>query len=246
MTDLIPPRLALLIDIDNGSAATIDGVLAELERYGRSDVRLGFGDYEHTSAAWREACIRCAIELRHYPVLSGGSKNAADIALVIAAMDLLHSGSIDGFAIVSSDTDFVRLATRIREAGLPVYGFGPWGSSERFRKACTRFVFTDNLLPDRPAHPAIIGRKPLQEPRDAADEVRDAIARLAPARGGWVNVDDLEREMIRHAPDFDPRTYGKRTLLDLLRVQRRLVLSQHPVGRWRVRIVAKAGTKDNV
>ncbi|MDN2580887.1 NYN domain-containing protein [Aquibium sp. ELW1220] len=240
MTDLIPQRLALLIDIDNGSAAAIDGVLAELERYGRSDIRLGFGDYEHTSAAWREACIRCAIELRHYPVLAMGSKNAADIALVIAAMDLLHGGGVDGFAIVSSDTDFVRLGTRIREAGLPVYGFGPWGTSERFRKACTRFLFSENLMPDTPAHPAIIGRRPLQEPRDAGNEIRDAIARLHPGVGGWVGVEDLDRELVRHAPDFDPRTYGKRTLLELLKAQRRLTVSQYPVGHWRVRLMSGA------
>ncbi len=158
-----------------------DGVFTELERYERSDIRLASGDHEHTSAGWREACIRCAIELRHNPVLAAGSKNAAGIALVIAAMDPLHGGGGDGFAIVSSDTDFVRLATRIREAGLPVFGFGPWGTSERFRKACTRYFLIENLVPDAPAHPAIVVRKPPQDPRDAGDEIREAIARLYPA-----------------------------------------------------------------
>ena len=101
--------------------------------------------------------------MRHNPVLTAGSKNPAHIVFVIASMDLLRGGVVDGFAIVSSDTDFVRLATSVREAGLPVFGFGPWGTSERFRKACTCSLFTENLMPDAPAHPGIVGRKPPQD-----------------------------------------------------------------------------------
>lgn len=230
MTDLPLRRLALLIDIDNSSARTIEGIMAELERLGRCDIRLAFGDHDRTSASWREACLRFLIKPRHYPVFAKRSKNAADIAMVITAMDLLHSGLVDAFAIVSRDTDFVPLALRIKEAELQVYGFGPWGTSERFRKACTRFFFTENLMPDTPAHPASVGRKVLQEPRSANDEIRAAIARLHPSLGGWVDVDDLERELVRHAPDFDPRTYGKKTLLDLLKAQRRIRLNSDPAG----------------
>ncbi|APH73396.1 NYN domain-containing protein [Aquibium oceanicum] len=242
MTNLIPQRLALLIDIDNGRAGTIDGVLAELERYGRCDLRLGFGDFERTSAAWREACVRCAIEPRHYPALPMGAKNAADIAIVITAMDLLHGGSVDGFAIVSSDTDFVRLAARVREAGLPIYGFGPWKTSERFRKACTRFFFVENLVPAATEYSSSAAHPPLLDVRSASDEIRRAITRLHPGVGGWIAVDDLERELIRQAPDFDPRSYGKPMLLELLKAQKRLNLSQHPVGHWRVRIATKRRT----
>lgn len=239
MTDTTRRRLALLIDIDNSTARAIDGIMDELEPLGRCDIRLAFGDHERTSAGWRDACHRFAIEPRHYPVLAKHSKNAADIAMVITAMDLLHGSSMDGFAIVSRDTDFVPLVMRAKEAALSVYGFGPWGTSEHFRKACTRFFFTENLMPDTLAHPAIVGRKPLQEPRDAGNEIQDAIAELRPGVGGWIDVDELERELVRHAPDFDPRTYGKRTLLELIKAQRWLTLSQHPEGHWRVRVFGK-------
>lgn len=237
MTDLPLRRLALLIDIDNSSARVIDGIMAELEPLGRCDIRLAFGDHERTSAGWRHACHRFAIEPRHHPVLAKRSKNAADIAMVITAMDLLNGSSVDGFAIVSRDTDFVPLAMRVREAALPVYGFGPWGTSQHFRKACTRFFFTENLMQDTSAHPTVVGRKALQEPRAAYDEIRAAIVRLHPVVGGWVGVDELERELVRHAPDFDSRTYGKRTLLELLKAQRRLNLNRDPAGRWRVRMI---------
>ncbi|MFN3547144.1 MAG: NYN domain-containing protein [Mesorhizobium sp.] len=228
-----------MIDIDNSSARTIDGIMPELERLGRCDIRLAFGDHDRTSVSWREACLRVMIKPRHYPVFSKRSKNAADIAMVITAMELLHSGVVDGFAIVSRDTDFVPLAKRIQEAELQVYGFGPWGTSERFRKACTRFFFIENLIPDTSAHPGIVGRKALQEPHAANEQIRTAIARLHPGLGGWVDVDDLERELVRHAPDFDARTYGKKTLLDLLKAQRRLNLSRGPAGNWQVRIATK-------
>lgn len=85
-------------------------------------------------------------------------------------------------------------------------------------------------MPDAPAHPGIVGRKALQEPRDAGNEVRDAIARLHPGVGGWVGVDDFDRKLVRHAPDFDPRTYSKRTLLELMKARTRQTPSQHPEG----------------
>ena len=239
MTDPIRRRLALLADIDNSSARAIDGIMAELEPLGRCDIRLAFGDHERTSAGWRDACHRFAIEPRHYPVLAKRSKNAADIAMVITAMDLLHSGVVDGFAIVSRDTDFVPLAMRIKEAELQVYGFGPWETSPRFRKACTRFFFTENLTPGTSAHAATAKAKPLQEPRFANKEIRATIARLPSDVGGWVDVDELERELVRLAPDFDPRTYGKKTFPDLLKAQRRLNLSRGPAGNWQVRIATK-------
>ena len=239
MTDPTRRRLALLIDIDNSSARAIDGIMAELESLGRCDIRLAFGDHERTSAGWRDSCHRFAIEPRHYPVLAERSKNAADIAMVITAMDLLHGGVVDSFAIVSRDTDFVPLVMHVKEAALPIYGFGLWGTSEHFRKACTRFFFTENLMPDTWSHPAIVGRKVLQEPRAANDEIRAAIARMHTGVGGWVDVDELDRELVLQAPDFDSRTYGKKTLLDLLKAQRRLSLSRGPAGNWRVRIATK-------
>ena len=150
--------------------------MVELEPLGRCDIRLAFGDHERTSPGWRDACHRFVIEPRHYPVIAKRSKNAADIAMVISAMDLLHGCSVDGFAIVSRDTDFVPLVMRVKEAALPVYGFAPWGTSERFRKACTRFFFTENLMQDTSAHRGIVGPKVLQEPRAANDEIRAAIA----------------------------------------------------------------------
>lgn len=233
-------RLAVLIDAENVPASAIGNVLLELERFGKTVIRRAYGDFNGPHAAnWERVFSRHSIMPCHQ-FSYGRGKNSADIALVIAAMDLLHSGDVDGFCIVSSDSDFMPLAVRIREQNLDCYVFGNDKTPERVRRACTRFVALENLRfqPDNAAsHPTM---KPLRPTDEAVKAVKAALGRLAGAPGDWVQLEDLERELECQAPDFDPRTYGHLRLRDLLvALGRRVVLEASVDGavlvRWRLK-----------
>src|SRR5438105_8609089 len=159
------PRLAVLIDADNASAQIVDGLFEEIATIGEASVRRIYGDFSSArSKAWIETLSRHAIIPQQQFAYTTG-KNASDITLVIDAMDLLHSGRFDGFCLVSSDSDFTRLASRLREEGADVYGFGARKTPESFRQACRRFIYTENLLPE-PATGA--ARDDRREPASAA------------------------------------------------------------------------------
>jgi uncharacterized LabA/DUF88 family protein len=140
-------RLAVLIDADNAQAAVIEGLLAEVARFGEATVKRIYGDFTApTSAQWKKVLNQFAIKpVQQFAYTSG--KNATDSTLIIDAMDLLYTRRFDGFCLVSSDSDFTGLALRIREEGLMVYGFGEQKTPEAFRNACHRFVFTEVLRP---------------------------------------------------------------------------------------------------
>lgn len=169
-------------------------------------------------------------------------KNASDITLVIDAMDLLHSGRFDGFCLVSSDSDFTRLAARIREQGVDVFGFGEQKTPESFRQACRRFVYTENLLPEAPANlesagakaaPPSVARRCCANP-DSSEEQMDT-------EDGWVLLGAVGNRLANLASDFDPRTFGFRKLSDLVRQTNAFELDQ-PEGRA-LRIRAKLDKK---
>lgn len=133
-------------------------------------------------------------------------------------MDLLHSGRFDGFCLVSSDSDFTRLATRIREHGLGVYGFGEAKTPESFRQACRRFIYTENLLPEAPAADRAPDpkAKPMHPPSKAIPLLRKAAAALEDDGEGWVALSGVGSQLNKLYPDFDPRTYGHAKLSDLV------------------------------
>ena len=140
-------RLAILIDADNASPRMAAAIFEEIAAIGEASARRIYGDFSGTRLkGWSEVLATYAI-IPHQNFANTVGKNASDIALVIDAMDLLHSGRFDGFCLVSSDSDFTRLAARIREQGLDVYGFGEQKTPESFRRACKRFIYTENLLP---------------------------------------------------------------------------------------------------
>ncbi|MFN5453125.1 NYN domain-containing protein, partial [Bradyrhizobium sp.] len=142
------PRLAVLIDADNASAKIVDGLFEEIAKIGEASVRRIYGDFSSPrSKPWADTLARHAIVPQQQFAYTTG-KNASDITLVIDAMDLLHSGRFDGFCLVSSDSDFTRLAARIREQGIDVFGFGEQKTPESFRQACRRFIYTENLRSD--------------------------------------------------------------------------------------------------
>jgi uncharacterized LabA/DUF88 family protein len=214
------PRLAVLIDADNASARIAPGLFEEIAKIGEASVRRIYGDFSGTRLkSWAEILSTHAImPYQNFAYTTG--KNASDIALVIDAMDLLHSGRFDGFCLVSSDSDFTRLAARIREQGIDVYGFGEQKTPESFRQACRRFVYTENLLPeaptpDRPERPdarPASARKPVAE---AAALIRTAISQLDD-ENGWVALGRVGQRLAILATDFDPRSYGQAKLGDLV------------------------------
>ena len=158
--------------------------------------------------------------------------------MVIDAMDLLHSGRLDGFCLVSSDSDFTRLASRLREQGADVYGFGEQKTPESLRQACRRFIYTENLLPEAQTTTPEEGRasKALQPPSAAIPILNKAIAQME-TEDGWVGLGVVGQRLANIASDFDPRTYGFKKLSDLVRKTAAFDMEQ-PEGRT-IRIRAK-------
>src|SRR5271170_6146250 len=225
------PRLAVLIDADNTSAKIADGLFEEIAKIGEASVRRIYGDFSNPrSKAWADTLSKHAIIPQQQFAYTTG-KNASDITLVIDAMDLLHSGRFDGFCLVSSDSDFTRLASRLREQGADVYGFGERKTPESFRQACRRFIYTENLLPDEPAAAPDQGaaRKPLQPLGAAVEILNKAIAEME-TEDGWVGLGVVGQRLANIASDFDPRTYGFRKLSDLVRKTGAFEIDQ-PEGR---------------
>ncbi len=211
-------RLAVLIDADNASSRIADGLFEEIAKIGEASVRRIYGDFSSSrSKGWADLLARHAIIPQQQFAYTTG-KNASDITLVIDAMDLLHSGRFDGFCLVSSDSDFTRLAARIREQGVDVYGFGEQKTPESFRQACRRFIYTENLLPARnaPAAKAEDKPAPLAKPQEAADLLKRVIDQMD-TEDGWVNLGQFGKQLLNLASDFDPRTYGFKKLSDLVR-----------------------------
>ncbi len=231
MPDIRSSRLAVLIDADNASARIADGLFEEIAKIGEASVRRIYGDFSNSrSKAWADVLSKHAIIPQQQFAYTTG-KNASDITLVIDAMDLLHSGRFDGFCLVSSDSDFTRLAARIREQGVDVFGFGEQKTPESFRQACRRFVYTENLLPEAPANVESTGAKaaPLQLPSDAVPILMRVMEQMD-TEDGWVPLGAVGNQLANLASDFDPRTFGFRKLSDLVRQTNAFELDQ-PEGR---------------
>ncbi|WP_425406889.1 NYN domain-containing protein [Hwanghaeella sp.] len=220
MADTSVPRLAVLIDADNASAKIADGLFEEIAKIGEASVRRIYGDFSGSRLkGWADVLAKHAITASQN-FANTTSKNASDIALVIEAMDFLHSGRFDGFCLVSSDSDFTRLASRIREQGVDVYGFGEQKTPESFRQACRRFIYTENLMPgagdaDAQSEPDQKPTKALKPPSAATPLIRKAIAQLED-EDGWVTLGAVGTQLSNLTSDFDARTYGQVKLMDLV------------------------------
>jgi uncharacterized LabA/DUF88 family protein len=217
-------RLAVLIDADNARASIIDGLLAEIAKYGTAHVKRAYGDWTGTSLkGWKDELLAQSIQpIQQFAYTRG--KNATDAAMVIDAMDLLYSGRFDGFCIVSSDSDFTRLAARIRESGLTVYGFGERKTPKSFVAACDKFIYVENLAyDDGTAAPADELQRPVarateaQLKSDAAlvSMLRNAVE-AASDDDGWAPLAGVGQILTNQRPDFDSRTYGYSRLSDLV------------------------------
>ncbi|KUF09487.1 NYN domain-containing protein [Pseudoponticoccus marisrubri] len=206
--------LAVLIDADNTSPKYTKAIFDEIAILGEASVRRCYGDFSSQQmAGWSKVQADFGLVPLHSPANTVG-KNASDISLVIDAMDLMLTGRFDGFVLVSSDSDFTRLASRIREQGLDVYGMGMEKTPDAFRKACKRFIFLENLdgAPEKGATAKPKKDRDMTEARDLIFKAMDAIEQ----DDDWYRLGDIGQVITAANPDFDTRTYGKRKLSDLV------------------------------
>jgi len=248
-------RLAVLIDADNAQPSVIEGLLAEVAKYGVASVKRIYGDFTSTRMTqWKAALLKHSIApVQQFAYTSG--KNATDSSLIIDAMDLLYTHRFDGFCLVSSDSDFTRLAQRLREEGLVVYGFGERKTPDAFVQACDKFIYNDVLraqpaattseIPP-PAPPAKRATKkaapnavvaPATVPEPVMPKgntpplglLRQAIEEASDEEG-WAPLGPVGSYLNKIRPDFDPRLYGHRKLSDLFRNQPRHFAVQERPG----------------
>ena len=217
-------RLAVLIDADNAQAAVAHELLAEISRYGTASVKRAYGDWTTTNLrGWKDVLHTLAIQpIQQFSYTTG--KNSTDSALIIDAMDLLHTGNMNAFCLISSDSDFTRLATRIREGGSSVYGFGEKKTPKPFVAACDRFIYTEILRP-----------QPAQATADFTniEPLRPMILTALIASGrenGWASLAAFGGFLLKTNPSFDPRNYGFAKLGELVRKQSYLELKEEAVG----------------
>lgn len=207
-------RLAVLIDADNASASVVKELLEEVARYGTATVKRAYGDWTTANlSGWKEHLHRHAIQpMQQFAYTKG--KNSTDSAFIIDAMDLLYAGNVDGFCLVSSDSDFTRLATRMREAGKVVYGLGERKTPEAFIAACDRFIFLEVLKQQVEAAPAVqVSGVP-----DLKGLLTHAIQETS-RDSGWAPLSAVGSFITKNNASFDARNYGFTKLGSLVRGQ---------------------------
>lgn len=233
--DLQTKKLAVLIDADNSSVSSIGLILEEIAKYGIASVKRVYGDWSSESLnKWRDILLPHAITpVQQFAYTTG--KDATDMGLIIDAMDLLYSGALDGFCIISSDSDFTPLASRIRESGLVVYGVGRKQTPEAFRKACDKFIYVENLIEDEKPiieNKTVLDQKEIvKEPakktveKDVTQTVDRATLNLIykavkdnSDESGWANLSVVGQYISMVRPDFDARNYGRAKLSGLIKM----------------------------
>ncbi len=247
MPDESAARLAVLIDADNASPSIVEGLLAEVAKYGTAHVKRIYGDWTKPQlGGWKESLLKYSIQpIQQFGYTTG--KNATDSALIIDAMDLLYSGRLDGFCIVSSDSDFTRLAARIREGGLTVYGFGERKTPEPFRTACDKFIYVDLLRSDAGEGAAAAPErarpgKELRGDTRLMNLLRGAIE-AASDDSGWAALGPVGSIIDKQSPDFDSRTWGYAKLSGLIRAIGLFELEERQMGSGKHLYVREPGAK---
>jgi len=212
--------LAVLIDADNANPSIIEGLLEEVAKIGVASVKRIYGDWTLPNlGSWKSVLLEYSIQpIQQFRYTTG--KNATDSAMIIDAMDLLYAGHFAGFCLVSSDSDFTRLASRIRESGRSVYGFGERKTPRAFVSACDRFIYTEVFIKKEsdPAHPAQKPKpqKELRNDKNLLNLFNNAIE-AASDEEGWAQLGEVGSHIGKTANDFDPRNYGYSKLSGLAR-----------------------------
>ena len=232
-------RLAVLIDADNVPYSNIKGMMKELAKYGTPTFKRIYGDWtKPTLTGWKTVLLDNAITpVQQYSYTTG--KNSSDSALIIDAMDILYTGRVEGFCIISSDSDFTRLATRLREAGMKVFGIGERKTPSAFISSCDKFIYIEILEKEKEDQPAVVKsaqRKP--ESSKAMSKIDGALVRLITGsindiadEDGWVFLGVLGNLILKKKTDFDPRNYGYKKLLDLIKDIPDCVVTERPTGK---------------
>jgi uncharacterized LabA/DUF88 family protein len=238
-------RLAVLVDADNAQPAIIEELLAEVAKYGTAHVKRAYGDWTGTNLkGWKDQLLAQSIQpIQAFAYTSG--KNSTDSAMVIDAMDLLYSGRFDGFCLVSSDSDFTRLAARLRESGLIVYGFGERKTPKAFVAACDKFIYIENLT--RQAGVATDpGAVPVPVPRASSAQLKGDAALVGQLRhaveaasddDGWAPLGHVGQLLTKQQPDFDSRSYGYAKLSDLMAATTLFELERRSLGDGRPGVI---------
>lgn len=232
--------LAVLIDADNVPASYAEAIFEEIASFGEASIRRIYGDFARDGLrGWSRKLANLAIVPMQAPSNTRG-KNSSDIALVIDAMDILHTGRFDGFVLVSSDSDFTRLASRIREQGIDIYGMGEQKTPESFRRACKRFIYVENLTAAEAEEPLEATDQPA--PRTAKKlkpiDARNLIFRAFDAieqDDEWYSLGQIGQHITAANPDFDPRNYGKKKLSDLMAELKMFELRRGPGNQFEAR-----------
>ena len=210
-------KLAVLIDADNAQPTIIDSLLSEIANYGVASVKRIYGDWTAPSLkGWKEVLLDHSIQpMQQFAYTKG--KNATDSAMIIDAMDLLYTGKFNGFCIVSSDSDFTKLASRIREAGLLVYGFGEKKTPSAFVSACDKFIYTEVLRARSDVSEAIEKKSggELRRNSKLVNLLRNAVD-ASSDDSGWAQLGPVGSNIAKQSSEFDPRNYGYGKLGELV------------------------------
>ena len=224
-------KLAVLIDADNAQPSIVDGLLAEIANYGIASVKRIYGDWTGPGLkSWKDVLLQHSIQpMQQFAYTKG--KNATDSAMIIDAMDLLYTGKFDGFCIVSSDSDFTKLASRIRESGLLVYGFGELKTPTPFVSACDKFIFTEVLRAKTDESEAIVKKSTSELKQDAklVSLLRNAVE-ASSDESGWAQLGPVGNNIAKQAPEFDSRNYGYGKLGELVKATTLFELEERQVG----------------
>jgi uncharacterized LabA/DUF88 family protein len=231
-------KLAVLIDADNAQPSLVAALLAEIAKYGTAHVKRAYGDWTGNHLkSWKDELLTQSIQpIQQFGYTRG--KNATDSALIIDAMDLLYSGRFDGFCIVSSDSDFTRLAGRIRESGLLVYGFGERKTPEPFVAACDKFIYVENLSgkPDEEAPLKPRSAAQLKQDSGLVNLLRNAVD-AASDDDGWATLGAVGSIISKQRPDFDARSYGYGKLSDLVNATTLFDIERRSAGEGRPKTI---------
>ncbi len=241
-------RLAVLIDADNVPYSNVKGVMEEITKYGTPTFKRIYGDWtKPTVSGWKNVLLENAITpIQQYSYTSG--KNSSDSALIIDAMDILYSGKVDGFCIISSDSDFTRLATRLREAGMKVFGIGQKKTPNPFIVACDKFIYME-IIP-------VFGAEDVEEvnpaktkssspkPKTIVDKLNKETLKLIAHtindladENGWAFLGDVGNLILKKQPNFDPRNYGFQKLTPLIKSAPQFEIDKRETDKTGIKLV---------
>jgi len=237
-------RVAILIDGDNAQSSLIEQIVVESARFGNATIRRVYGDWTTSNMkSWKDILNSYAFQpIQQFRYTIG--KNATDSAMIIDAMDILHKDQVDGFCLVSSDSDYTRLATRIRESGKMVIGIGRQSTPRAFVSACDVFIYTENMEEREKEKRKTVQKQQKIEQLSPTDlelieKVNQAIDMAGSDDDGWSTLSEVGTALRRIDPSFDPRTYGAKQLAILLRARKNFFDLKKPAGKSLILIRAK-------